>query len=132
MSTFRLYKKFYVINRSSGIENYSLMSPFSLSASTYLSNSVVENNLNVIQETGGIYYVSLNALSYSSQNVYELRWTVQYINNTPIKTLQTLFTYEPTINQLNVFGEMSYQVEDDSIFYEVQEQSEIIIEILNT
>ncbi len=132
MSTFRLYRKFYVITHTSGIENYSLINPVSLSASTYFSNSVVESDLNVIQESNGIYYVSLNALSYSSQNIYELRWSVQYNNSAPNKNLQTFFTYESTINQLNVFGEISYQVEDTSIFYEVQEQSEIIIEIANT
>lgn len=132
MSTFRLYRKFYVITHTPGIENYSLINPVSLSASTYFSNSIVESNLNVIQESNGIYYVSLNALSYSSQNIYELRWSVQYNNSAPNKNLQTFFTYESTINQLNVFGEISYQVEDTSIFYEVQEQSEIIIEIANT
>jgi hypothetical protein len=132
MAVFRLYRKIYVINYSIGNTNYTLINPFSISANTYISNVLVESNLNVVQESTGVYYVDLNPSLYNNQNVYELRWFIKYVNNSTEKILQTLFMYESTSpDQLYVFGEIGYELENNSVEFEIKEQSEIIIEIIN-
>lgn len=142
MAVFRLYRKFYTINYNSGNETYTLLNPLSLSASTYVSNTLVEYNLTVVQESTGIYYVDLTPSNYNNQNAYELRWTVKYTSSSPYKILQTLFRYEPTTNQINVFGAVDYEIQeygefiidtvnDNNVDYEIAEQNEIVSEIPN-
>jgi hypothetical protein len=130
MSGLRLYRKIYLLNHTPGNDVYSLIDPIYLSAATYNSNVIVENNLNVFQESTGVYYVDLNPDLYSNLFVYELRWTIQYISNSPYKILQTLFKYESNINRYYIFGEIDYESKPNFINYEIHEQKEIIIEIV--
>jgi len=133
MSIFRLYRKFYSINYNLGTTNYTLINPTTLSANTYLSNVLVESNLNIIQESNGVYYVDLNPTLYTNPNIYELRWFVQYVNNSATKILQTMFMCEfSSGSNLYVFGEIGYELQEEPIEFEIQEQSEIITEILNS
>ncbi len=133
MANFRLYRKIYRVNYSAGTNTYTLFNPVSITAVVYLSNTVVEV-VSVINESTGVYYAELTPTLYTNPNMYELRWTVQYTSDSSsIKNLRTFFTNESfVINQLNVFGEIDYEVDDNFISYEIQEQSEIILEILNS
>jgi len=134
MSTFRLYRKVYRINYNSGTSNYTLVNPTSISASVYLSNTIIES-VSVVNESTGIYYVELTPSLYTNPNIYELRWTIQYTSDSASsKTLHSMFMYEPANvdnRQLYVFGEISYELEDSNISFEVQEQTEIITEVIN-
>lgn len=135
MSTFRLYRKVYRVNYNSGTPIYTLVNPVSISASVYLLNTIVES-VSVVNDSTGVYYVELTPSLYTNPNIYELRWTVQYTSDSASsKTLQTMFMYEPASvvgdTQLYVFGEISYEVEDSVISFEIQEQTEIITEVIN-
>jgi len=134
MSTFRLYRKVYRVNYNSGTPIYTLVNPVSISASVYLSNTIVES-VSVVNDSTGVYYVELTPSLYTNPNIYELRWTIQYTSDSASsKTLQTMFMYEPANvdnRKLYVFGEISYELEDSAISFEVQEQTEIITEVIN-
>ena len=72
MSSFRLYRKIYLINTS---EVYSLLNPFSISANTYnLSSSQSIEIPTVQQESTGVYYVDLDVNLYNPTDIYQLNW----------------------------------------------------------
>jgi len=131
MSGLRLYRKIYIINHNSSGENYTLIDPVGISASTYnFLTTLLTEVTTVVQESTGIYYVELNPDLYTYSDIFELRWSIQYVNNSPIKILQTLFKYDSGALRVYTFGEIDYKLENEDIQLEIQQQQEIIIEIV--
>ena len=137
----RLYREFYLINHTPLGENYTLINPITLTVNTY--NTTTTDFIETIAPTSdslGLYYVDLNQSLYSTGVTYELRWNVQYVNNSPIKILKNFFQYQGdsssggnTFVQNNIFkfGEIDFEYEVPILSYEIQEQNEIIIELEN-
>ena len=97
MANLTLYRDFYRVNHTSfSADAYTLINPTSISASTYVRYSTaITETLVVNNESTGKYYVDLNPLLYSFDNVYELVWSVVYDLNSPIKNLITRFRLNP-------------------------------------
>ena len=78
-----------MINYVNGVnDNYTLIDPYSLSVATYnFATQELVENLVVNFESLGNYYVDLNANLYVFPTVYEIVWTVQYLNNNITKLL---------------------------------------------
>jgi hypothetical protein len=108
MAFLRLYKEFYSISHSnvSG-ETYTLLDPFSLTATTniYGSTSITETP-DIIHESTGKYYVTLNANYYSFDHIYEMRWHVYYLSYAPYRVLKTRFQVKPN----NISGNIEIEV----------------------
>ena len=104
MAEIRLYRQMYRIenaNLNSG-STYNLVDVASLSASTFDINgstgsTIVEYNLTPTRESQGVYYVDLNPQMYSFDVTYELKWYVNYVDNSPQRILPTRFKIEPQI-----------------------------------
>lgn len=99
MPEIRLYRQIYCFNYLGGEQvTKTLIDPFSISASTFILGSTsVEENLSIINEETGIYFVNLNPNLYSSDKIYELKWYVTYQPETSEKILPTLFKVSPYI-----------------------------------
>lgn len=131
MAGLRLYRKIFMINHTPGNDLYTMIDPVFLTASTYnMTTTNLVEDLTVIQAATGLYYVDMTPDLYNIGDLFELRWTIQYINNSPIKILQTLFKYESNIIRIYRFGEIDFELEDESVNYEVAQQKEIIYEII--
>lgn len=102
MSEIKLYKKFYTLNilHSGGtyIQTYSLLNPYSLTASTFVagtgateSSVSIESSVLITQESTGVYFANLNPTLYASDVTYDLVWFVYYLINTPLKKINTRF-----------------------------------------
>ena len=96
-----------------------------IGANVYLkdTSTLVESPSTIIKESVGIYYVDLTPILYSYDNVYDLKWTIQYITGAPLKTLITTFK----LNPVNISGEIYTEFENQIINTEVNDQ---IIEII--
>lgn len=93
MANLRLYRDIYCISPT-GV--YTLINPVSLSANSYnASFSALTENLNVVQESTGRYFVDLNPILYSFSDVFFVEWYVVYDSNSPIKKLYTRFKLNP-------------------------------------
>ena len=113
LSQYRLYRKFYNFTvDNSGNTVHTLFDPVALSANTFVaggsdspSNSSIESNLGITRENAGIYYTDLSPYLYSTDNTYDLQWSVKYTNNVDdlvVKNLTTRFriNYRSITNQL--------------------------------
>lgn len=119
MPKLRIYKEFYRINVIDGVnDNYTLIDPYSISAETvdFNTNSFVEN-LNVVQESMGNYYVEITPSLYTFPNIYQFRWYVQYLNNGITKLLRTKFIFDP-ITQ-NIITELEIELYNNALTYEI-------------
>lgn len=105
MSELRLYKSIYRVVSSLSGDTYSLVTPYSISASTSINSSTIETPT-VLNESIGVYYVSLNPSLYSFDNIYDMNWQVSYLVNTPSRLLATKFRFQP----LNVSGNISINI----------------------
>jgi len=98
MGDLRLYKKFkcYNVDEDGTLTNI-LKNPFSLTVNTIntSSNTIIENNPTLINESVGQYYISLNAIKYSFDQIYEVIWNVGYVSGAPSKILRTKFKLNP-------------------------------------
>lgn len=120
MSKLRLYKEFYRIEYTDGVNDiYNLIDPFFLSAATYNFNtSQLVENLIITQAGLGEYYIELNATLYLFPTVYQIIWYVQYLNNNINKKLKTKFIFDP-INR-NIITELDIEfVKYTNIDYEI-------------
>ncbi len=128
MSSFRLYRKIYLINTS---EVYSLLNPFSISANTYnLSSSQSIEIPTVQQESTGVYYVDLDVNLYNPTDIYQLNWQVQYTSN-PIsnKRLETIFKIAEFVFNTyisDVKSDITYIMERPNIDYLINQESIVI------
>jgi spermidine/putrescine-binding protein len=98
MANLTLYRDFYCINHTAfnSADTYTLITPISLSANSYVLNSTaLTETLVVYNESVGKYYVNLNPVLYSFDNVYELVWSVVYNSFSPTKNLITRFRLNP-------------------------------------
>jgi hypothetical protein len=97
MGNLTLYREFYCINHTSfSSDVYNLITPVGISANTYISGSTtIIETPSINNESVGKYFVSLNPILYSFDYVYELKWTVMYNVNSPIKILTTRFRMKP-------------------------------------
>ena len=85
-------------------------------------------NLTVNYESLGNYYVDLNANLYLFPTVYEIVWTVQYLNNNITKLLKTKFIFDP-INQ-NYITELDIEFSKyANIDYEIMDSTPLEFEI---
>ena len=98
MANLTLYRDFYCINHVlfSSADTYTLITPVGISANTVVSGStLIIENLVVQNESVGKYFVSLNPVLYSFDNIYELNWNVVYVSSAPTKKLITRFRFRP-------------------------------------
>lgn len=127
MGQIRLYRKIYCVNVSApatGLtQTYTLINPYSLSANTFVagsadteSNTAIESNTPVTQESTGIYYTDLNPLLYATDVTYDLVWYVQYTSTAPIKKLTTRFRLN---NQNGPSSEIGIEIINNSIKIEI-------------
>lgn len=130
MSKLTIYKQFYMINYVNGVnDNYTLIDPYDLSVATYnFATQELVENLVVNNESLGNYYVDLNANLYVFPTVYEIVWTVQYLNNNITKLLKTKFIFDP-INQ-NYITELDIEFSKyANIDYEIMDSTPLEFEI---
>ena len=113
MAVIRLHRKFYKITASKAGELYNLIDPINVNAAVYLRNSptLIETILVVNKESEGVYYADLNPILYSYDNTYELKWNVNYIEKSPLKTLITTFK----LNPINIGSEIYTEIESQII-----------------
>lgn len=102
MGELKLYKKFYNVKiiktGSTTQQDYILVNPYALSATTFTATSgdtespfVIENLVPITNLNTGIYFADLNPNLYAADITYDLVWFVQYLNIAPIKKLSTRF-----------------------------------------
>lgn len=102
MGELKLYKKFYQVKLvktgSTMQQDYILMNPYALSASTFTagsgdteSSTTIENLVPIYNESNGIYFANLDPTLYASDITYDLVWFIQYLSTAPIKKISTRF-----------------------------------------
>jgi len=100
MASLRLYKKFYIItnDQSLGTQSYALSNPYFTSANSYIagtgateSGTIIETNVEITEESTGVFYASLDPVLYSIDVIYDLVWFVQYTFDAPTKKISTRF-----------------------------------------
>ena len=129
-SVIRLYRRFYRVVSDGISDSSSLINPIVISANCYIkdTSTLIEAVSVIYQESTGIYYVELNPSLYSFENVYDLKWTVQYSDAPISKTLITSFKLNPISISGNVDIEM---VQSDSYEIEVAQNDTYEIEIIS-
>lgn len=109
MRELRLYRNIYCVNHSSSNisgDTYTLISANGISASTTYNGQIIEN-LTPVEESTGVYFVSLNPTYYSFDYIYNLNWIIKYTGNAPIKTITTKFRFQP----INVSSNISLDID---------------------
>lgn len=134
---FRLYRKFYFVSTAGTGNTYSLITPTSVSAESYVagtggtnSNTLIETGLTLTEEETGIFYADLDPTLYTSDVTYDLVFYVQYTPEAPLdKKLITRFRIKP----YNIANQLDYEVSDtNSIDYEINDIRPIEYEIIGT
>lgn len=137
MGFLRLYRKFYCVTTAGPTDDYTLITPVSLSAATYVagtgdtvSTTLIEAAIPYIEESNGVFYADLDPTLYSSDVTYDLMWYVQYTSNAPVdKKLMTRFRIMP----FNIANNLDYEISDSSsLDYEIDGETPIEYEILGT
>jgi hypothetical protein len=124
MSEIRLYRDIYKFTLSSGTLSQTKVTPYSIGAEVYNSGSTLSiETATPHEEATGRYYVQLNPLLYTFDNVYELVWSVVYEPSAPIKKLKTFFKLKP----YNVSSNVELHMEDRRIEVEMSSNIEIIV-----
>ena len=122
MGLLRLYRKIYCV--STATNDYTLITPTSISAECYVagtggtnSSTLIETNIPLIEEEVGIFYADLNPQLYASDVTYDLVFYVQYTPSAPVdKKLITRFRIMP----FNIANNLDYEVSSNtSIEYEI-------------
>ena len=116
MGMFRLYRKFYCVSTSGTGNTYTLITPTSVSAESYVagtggtnSNTLIETGLALTEEETGIFYADLDPTLYSSDVTYDLVFYVQYTPEAPLdKKLITRFRIKP----FNVANQLDFEISD--------------------
>mgnify|MGYP003509892540 FL=1 len=122
---FRVFRDIYRIDQTSV---YTLIDPYALSASvyTYGSGTFVESPIVSLSATG-IYYVDLNLMLYTYDNIYEIFWYINYVAIAPQKILKTRFRFNPI--SINSLAESGYEIIRQPMEFEIM-NSPIEIEII--
>lgn len=118
MGEIRLYRKIYCVGLTSTptgtTQTYTLINPYQISASSYVagagaeeSNTLIESNTPISQESTGIYYTDLTPSLYATDVTYDLVWFITYLYDSPQKKLTTRFRLN---NQTGPSGEISSEV----------------------
>lgn len=136
MGVLRLYKKFYCIADAGVSDIYSLITPTSLSAATYVagtggtpSSTLIETGITLVEEEPGIFYADLTATKYSSDITYDLAWYVQYTPTAPNRRLVTRFRIKP----FNIANQLDFEISKvGQIDYEISDTNVIEYEVLGT
>lgn len=137
MGLLRLYRKFYCVTTASSADTYTLITPTSLSASTYVSGSgdttsttLVETGFPLVEESSGVFYADLNPRLYSSDVTYDLVWYVQYTPTAPAnRKLCTRFRIMP----FNIANQLDYELSDSTTLdFEIGDLTPIEYEIIGT
>jgi hypothetical protein len=124
MSTIRLYRKFYHVTTTGGVNNYTLFTPTSVSAECYISGTggtnsttLIQSGLTITEEEIGIFYTDLDPTKYSSDITYDLVWYIQYTPSAPAnKKLITRFRIKP----YNIASGLDYEISSTSVIeYEI-------------
>lgn len=111
MRELRLYRNVYCISRSSlnlSGDTYTLVAPYGISATTIYNSQTIEN-LTPVEESTGVYYVSMNPSLYSFDYIYELRWDIQYTASAAVKYITTKFRFQPINVSRNIKIEIDNQ-----------------------
>lgn len=116
MAVIRLYRRFYRINSRKSGDLYSLIDPISISTNVFEKDTLnlVEAIPPITRESEGVYYADLNPILYSYDITYDLKWTAQYTNTSPLKNLVTSFRLNP-INVAGNGGEIYTEIENQEI-----------------
>ncbi len=115
MGILRLYRKFYCVSTLGPSDTYTLITPVSVTAESYVagtggtnSSTLIETGIPITEEEVGIFYADLNPILYSSDVTYDLVWYVQYTPVAPAnKKLITRFRISP----LNIASQLDYEIE---------------------
>lgn len=114
MAQLTLYKSVYQITNGT---NYELITPYGISASTYDENgSFLFENITPEIYKIGVYSATVNADLYSAGFVYQIKWFIQYTNNSPIVTITDYF--QATLNA-NFSNQIFIQVQQNPIIIPV-------------
>jgi hypothetical protein len=116
MGMFRLYRKFYCVSTSGTGNTYTLITPTSVSAESYVagtggtnSNTLIETGLTLTEEETGIFYTDLDPTLYTSDVTYDLVFYVQYTPEAPLdKKLITRFRIKP----FNIANQLDFEISD--------------------
>ncbi len=137
MGFLRLYRKFYCVTTAGPVDDYTLITPVSLSAATYVSGTgdtvttnLIEAAIPFVEESTGVFYADLNPTLYASDVTYDLVWYVQYTPDAPVnRKLMTRFRIMP----FNIANNLDYEISDSSsLEYEIGGDTPIEYEILGT
>jgi len=124
MGLLRLYRKFYCVSTSGTEDAYTLITPISVTASSFVagtggteSATMVETGIPLTEEETGIFYADLTPELYSSDVTYDLVFYVQYTTDAPLdKKLNTRFRIKP----FNIANGLDYEISDTTpIEYEI-------------
>ena len=131
MNEISIYRRFYIISTVNGVQQYQLMDPFDLAASSTDVNtsSIVESSLSIVRVSLGFYYAHLNEENYYANGIYEINWGVIYVQDSPQKTLLTRFKLSSAFGA-NIGSIIETDVENRNIEVDVQNRS-IVVEIIN-
>lgn len=109
MANITLYKDFYQLTHTAIADTYVAITPFGLSANTFVSGSTALTETLVVEnESIGRYYVDLNPLLYSYDYTYELQWSVLYTSVAPSKMLIDRFRINPSVINAPIDIEIDY------------------------
>lgn len=117
MSKSRLYRDVYLVNFSSSTgETYTLINPNLISADVFKINdlNIIESPI-VVNESVGKFYVDLNSSLYTFDDIFEIKWNVKYVSNSPNKTLITRFRFKP----VNIGSNIDLDVENNDFDIEI-------------
>ena len=130
MGVLRIYRDIYKIDFDAVTgETYALINAYNITAASFITNSInVIENLVPTLESVGTYYVELNPILYTFNDIYEIKWSVKYTSSAPTKILVTKFKMNPANINSEIISEMIIDVIDNKIVLEL-ENKPIIIEI---
>lgn len=118
MGLLRLYKKFYCVSTYGSENAYTFITPYSISASSFISGTggtesttIIESDIPLTEEEIGIFYAELNPVLYSSDITYDLVFLIQYTINAPLdKKISSRFR----IKTYNIASELEFELIDNS------------------
>ncbi len=119
MAQLRLYRRIYsveVIRTGSTIDqNYTLVDPFSISATTFSTidtSMIVESFSSLSQENTGVYFIDINPNLYTWDKTYTIAWDVSYTTIAPSKRLLTTFRFNP----INIGNEIEVEIINNLLY----------------
>lgn len=118
MGLLRLYRKFYCVSTSGSEDSYTLITPTSVTAQSFVagtggteSTTMIETGIPLTEEETGIFYADLNPQLYSSDVTYDLVFYVQY---TPIAPVDKKILSRFRIKTYNISSEFEVELIDNS------------------